>query len=187
MVSVLYQDSVTVSTYLYYFLSCSLTSITSKRFETRDTVSSVRSLGFYLSHDWSLGALELVALARWHQTHTNMAPLRDNLQRQITIISVIKFLLTMVSATLQLHVVLFLQLTFQYQALKQQAPEAIQDRNYALHRYRYLRNRYSRKKNAFVKTLDARRIGGSICWVVKLYSYNSSKGRLLRENFKTYF
>ena len=38
----------------------------------------------------------------------------------------------MVSATLQLLLVLFLQLIFQYQALKQQAPEAIQDRNYAL-------------------------------------------------------
>ena len=75
-----------------------------------------------------------------------MAPLRDDLQQQTTIIFVIKLLLTMVSATLQLYVVVFLQLTFQYQALKQQASEAIQDRNYALHRFRHLRNRYLRKK-----------------------------------------
>ena len=75
-----------------------------------------------------------------------MAPLRDDFHRQITIISVIKLLFTMVSATLRLRVVLFLQLTFQYQALKQQASEAIPERNYALHRYRHLRNSYLKKK-----------------------------------------
>ena len=75
-----------------------------------------------------------------------MAPLRDDLQRQIMIISVINLLLTVFSVTLQLHLVSFLQLTFQYQALKQQAPEAIQVRNNALLRYRQLRNRYLRKQ-----------------------------------------
>jgi len=86
-----------------------------------------------------------------------MVPLQDEFQQQITI-SVSKFLLTMVSVTLQHHVVLFLQLTFHYQGLKQQASEAIQDKNCALYRYLQLQNKYLRKKKCNWKSIGHRKL-----------------------------
>ncbi len=75
----------------------------------------------------------------------NMAP-ANNFQRRMAIISAVKLLLTLVATTLQLHLLLFCQLLVQYQALRQEAYQSVEDKNRALGRYRQLRNRFVRKR-----------------------------------------
>ena len=75
----------------------------------------------------------------------NMAP-ANNIQRRMAIISAVKLLLTLVATTLQLHLLLFCQLLVQYQALRQEAYQSVEDKNRAVGRYRQLRNRFVRKR-----------------------------------------
>ncbi len=69
-----------------------------------------------------------------------MAPNEEDRQRNFVLCVVVDLVLTTEGITLQLNLILILQILLQHEALKREVCEAIDDKNRAVHKYQQLRN-----------------------------------------------